>query len=329
MTPDDDEALARLRAALHTIANRTPISGGRLDEISVAASEKRSRPVVTIVSAAAAVAAIAAVSAVVVGAHSDASRAILPSSGGSDSLTPTPVASPIASAVPSAVPSPIASAVAPVASSTTSCVPENYYVIASPSEVAGLTYMLPATPAGYVLYGAWGTISRNLCADSVTWYVEYEPAGGTPGDGTDAIPADGFQGRRRLVERRFLQCAPGCLDTDHRERHPGSRLRQGNQVRLHRLDDERRGDHRRRPTQQRRPRVARPSRRLGGLADPERPTDRRTCQLPSAARQRVRERQRDAEPTASPSPGSAAAATATPSATPTVSATASPSASAG
>ncbi len=103
MTPDDDEALARLRAALHTIANRTPISGGRLDEISVAASEKRSRPVVTIVSAAAAVAAIAAVSAVVVGAHSDASRAILPSSGGSDSLTPTPVASPIASAVPSAV----------------------------------------------------------------------------------------------------------------------------------------------------------------------------------------------------------------------------------
>ncbi len=190
MTPDD-EALARLRAALHTIANRTPISGGRLDEISVAASEKRSRPVVTIVSAAAAVAAIAAVSAVVVGTHSDASRVILPSSGGSDSLTPTPVASPTASAVVSAVasaaPSPVASAVAPVVASTTGCVPENYWVTASPSEVAGLTYMLPATPAGYALYGAWGTISRNQCADSVTWYVEYDPASGAPGDGTNAI----------------------------------------------------------------------------------------------------------------------------------------------
>ena len=30
MTPNDDEALARLRAALHTVADRTPISGGRL-----------------------------------------------------------------------------------------------------------------------------------------------------------------------------------------------------------------------------------------------------------------------------------------------------------
>ena len=47
--------------------------------------------------------------------------------------------------------------------------------------------MLPATPAGYVLYGAWGTISRNQCVDSVTWYVEYDPAGGTPGSGTNSI----------------------------------------------------------------------------------------------------------------------------------------------
>jgi hypothetical protein len=187
MTPSDDEALARLRAALHTIADRTPISGGRLDEISVAATERRSRPTVTIVSAAAAVAAIAAVSAVVVGAHSGASRAILPGSGGADSSTPTPVPSPVASAVPS----PVASAVAPsavasaVASATSSCVPENYYVTASPSEVAGLSYMLPATPAGYLLYGAWGTISRNQCADSVTWYVEYDSMSAPVG--TDAI----------------------------------------------------------------------------------------------------------------------------------------------
>jgi hypothetical protein len=194
MTPDD-EALARLRAALHTIADRTPISGGRVDEIAVAAAEKRSRPVVTIVSAAAAVAAIAAVSAVVVGAHSNASRATLPGAGGAESLTPTasPVASPVASAVASpvaslaasAVPSPIPSPVAAGASPSTSCVPENYYVVASPSEVTGLSYMLPATPAGYVLYGAWGTISRNLCVDSVTWYVEYDST--TAPVGTDAI----------------------------------------------------------------------------------------------------------------------------------------------
>ena len=190
MTPTDDEALARLRAALHTIADRTPISGGRLNEVSVAAGEKRNRPVVTIVSAAAAVAAIAAVSAVVVGAHSNASRSILPAAGGAESSTPTPIPSAIASPVASAVASPVASLAAPVVvptpTPTTSCVPENYYVTASPSEIAGLTYMLPATPPGYVLYGAWGTISRNHCADSVTWYVEYDPASGTPGDGTNA-----------------------------------------------------------------------------------------------------------------------------------------------
>ena len=195
MTPNDDEALARLRAALHTIADRTPISGGRLNEVSVAATEKRNRPVVTIVSAAAAVAAIAAVSAVVVGTHSNASRAILPGAAGSDSLTPTPIPSPVASPTPtitvtpspSPVGTPTVTATPSPLLSTANCVPENYYVTASPSEVSGLTYMLPATPAGYVLYGAWGTISRNQCADSVTWYVEYDPASGAPGDGTNSI----------------------------------------------------------------------------------------------------------------------------------------------
>jgi len=104
MTPNDDEALARLRVALHAIADRTPISGGRLDAVSAAATERRTHPTVTIVSAAAAVAAIAAVSAVVVGAHSGGSRAISPGAGGSKAptvaptltptLTPTRVASP-------------------------------------------------------------------------------------------------------------------------------------------------------------------------------------------------------------------------------------------
>jgi hypothetical protein len=96
-------------------------------------------------------------------------------------MTPSPSPSPIPSPTPTltATPSPLLAA--------DGCVPENYYVTASPSEVAGLTYLLPATPAGYVLYGAWGTISRNQCANSVTWYVEYDPASGAPGDGTNAI----------------------------------------------------------------------------------------------------------------------------------------------
>jgi hypothetical protein len=143
MTPDDDEALARLRAALRTIASRTPISAGRLDEISVAATETRNRPVVTIVSAAAAVAAIAAVTAVVAAAHSDGSHPILPGAGGSESPTPSGVAS-LAPGV--------------VAPAIKGCVRADSYVTASPSELSGLTHTLPATPAGYVLYGAWGTI---------------------------------------------------------------------------------------------------------------------------------------------------------------------------
>ncbi len=41
MTPNDDEVLARLRAALHTVADRTPISGGRLEEVwAVPAAEE-------------------------------------------------------------------------------------------------------------------------------------------------------------------------------------------------------------------------------------------------------------------------------------------------
>jgi hypothetical protein len=53
-------------------------------------------------------------------------------------------------------------------------VPDNYYVIAAPTQLAGMTYILPSTPAGYQLYGAWGTISRNNCMDSATWYLDYE-----------------------------------------------------------------------------------------------------------------------------------------------------------
>jgi hypothetical protein len=192
MTPNDDDVLARLRAALHTVADRTPISGGRLDEAWAAPGAKQSRPVVTIVSAAAAVAAIAAVTAVVVGDHTSASHSVLPASDGGAGVSGSPAAQ---SATPTitATPSPVASPT-PTLTATPSpllaaddCVPINDYVIASPSELAGLTYMLPATPAGYVLYGAWGTISSNQCANSVTWYVEYDPVSGTDGSGTGAI----------------------------------------------------------------------------------------------------------------------------------------------
>jgi hypothetical protein len=158
MTPTDDEALARLRAALHTIADRTPISAGRLDEISVAATEKRNRPVVTIVSAAAAVAAIAAVSAVVVGTHPDAAHTILPGSGGLQSSTPSAVPSPVPSSATSVAPGEVVPA-------TATCVRADFDVTASSSGVAGLTYMLPATPAGHVHDGAWAISSHSHCAE--------------------------------------------------------------------------------------------------------------------------------------------------------------------
>jgi hypothetical protein len=183
MTPDDDEVLARLRAALRTVADRTPISGGRLEDVWAAPAQKHPRPMVTIVSAAAAVAAIAAVTAVVAGTHSAGSQTLVPASAGESSGlgSPTPTVTVAPSPVPS--PTPTITATPSPLLAAADCVPENYHVIASPSEVAGLTYMLPATPAGYVLYGAWGTISRNQCANSVTWYVEYDPASGPAGSG--------------------------------------------------------------------------------------------------------------------------------------------------
>jgi hypothetical protein len=61
----------------------------------------------------------------------------------------------------------------------------SYYVTASPGQLSGLTYLLPSVPAGYTMYGAWGTISQNACPYSATWYVEYDP---TPrGDGSRNI----------------------------------------------------------------------------------------------------------------------------------------------
>ena len=193
MTPSDDEVLARLRAALHTVADRTPISGGRPDDAWAAPAVKQARPVVAIVSAAAAVAAIAAVSAVVASTHAADSRNVLPAAGGGVGVSGSPAAqsaTPTITATPSpglAIPTPTVTVAPSPSPAADDCVPINDYVIASPSELTGLTYVLPATPTGYVLYGAWGTISSNQCADSVTWYVEYEPISAAPGSGTNAF----------------------------------------------------------------------------------------------------------------------------------------------
>jgi hypothetical protein len=174
--------IARLRASLKATADRTPISAGRSSALAALAEQAPARGLMPALSAAAAVATVVAVGVVVANSHPGSHRTVQSGSGGPGAAGASSTAA--ASTLPSK-PKPVPSSAAPQQSDG-GCVPENYYVIASPAEVAGLTYMLPATPAGYVLYGAWGTISRNLCADSVTWYVEYEPVAGTPGSGTNA-----------------------------------------------------------------------------------------------------------------------------------------------
>ena len=170
MTPTDDEVVARLRASLKATADRTPISAARSIAVAALAEPSPSRSLVTAFSAAAAVAAMVAVAAVVANEQSGGHRSVQPGAGGPGSgLSPIAASSGSAVATPPSKPTPVASAVAGSAvpkQSPGGCVPENFYVTASPAEVAGLTYMLPATPAGYELYGAWGTISRNHCADS-------------------------------------------------------------------------------------------------------------------------------------------------------------------
>ena len=120
---------------------------------------------------------------------------------------------------------------------------------ASPAEVAGLTYMLPATPAGYVLYGAWGTISRNHCADSVTWYVEYDPAAGTPGAGTDAYQLTVTKVGGDSVHGDFASARPVASTPITVNGAEGYVFDKGKQLRRHWMDDGRRGDHPRRPGQ--------------------------------------------------------------------------------
>jgi hypothetical protein len=139
MTFSDDEVVARVRASFQATAARTPIGVDRLSELTSLAPVRTVRPLVVTMSAAAAVVAVAAGAVVLTDFSSG--RHSTPAAGGS--------------------------------SADASCTPENYYVIASKAQLTALTYLLTPTPAGYELVGAWGTISRNKCPDSATWYVEY------------------------------------------------------------------------------------------------------------------------------------------------------------
>jgi hypothetical protein len=166
MTSDDD-VLAKLRASFRAVAARTTIGPSRFSEIaagSAGSAESAAagrRPGRMWMSIAASVAAVAAVAFFVDSAR-PASRSVAPAGAGgaASSVSPTPTSS----QTPSASVSP-----------SSPCVPENYYVLASSAQLTGMTYLLPKIPAGYRLYGAWGTIARNMCQDSATWYVEYDP----------------------------------------------------------------------------------------------------------------------------------------------------------
>jgi hypothetical protein len=172
MTSDDD-VLAKVRASFRAVAARTTIGPSRFSEIaagsaasagstgSAGSAAAARRPGRMWMSIAASVAAVAAV-AFFIGSARPASRSVAPAGAGG-------AASPVSPTSPSSQ-TPSASL-----SQSRPCVPANYYVLASAAQLTAMTYLLPKIPAGYRLYGAWGTIARNMCPDSVTWYVEYDP----------------------------------------------------------------------------------------------------------------------------------------------------------
>jgi hypothetical protein len=165
-----DDIVAKVRASLHGAATRTPIGPDRLAEIRGGAAVARpSHGWLQVAASVVAVAAIAGIVAVLHGGkgHNPSLRTGSDGNlvGSSSPAATSAIASPVpvgGSVVPTPTPSP------------GSCVPDSFYVIAAPAQLAGMTYILPSTPAGYQMYGAWGTISRNNCLDSTTWYVEYD-----------------------------------------------------------------------------------------------------------------------------------------------------------
>jgi hypothetical protein len=178
VTPDD-EVLAKVRAALQAAASRTPIGPSRFSELAAVGAAVDRRPGRAWMSVAASVAAIAALAFFVDSARTTqrggapSGAASVPASSAAPTPTPSPTPSPTANPTPTPVP---ASTAAAVPAPSGSCVPENYYVIASPAQLTGLTYLFPSAPAGFHLYGEWGTIARNGCPDSATWYIEYDQA---------------------------------------------------------------------------------------------------------------------------------------------------------
>lgn len=164
MSTEDAEVVARLRASFNATAGRTPISADRLDEITIDPVGRRSNVLVMSLSAAAAVAVVGGVTAVVTSLGPGPSQVAVPgaAAGGSSVGTALPTVDP-------------------------NCVPENYGVIASATEVAPFSYVLASVPSGFQLYGAWGVIDRPQCLDTTIWYVEYDKIGATPGDGDGAI----------------------------------------------------------------------------------------------------------------------------------------------
>jgi hypothetical protein len=186
MTAEDNEIVAKVRASLQDAAGRTPIGPDRLPEFTTqtgtpdaAGRRGGSR---TWLPVAASVAAVAVVAGIIVAArHDGRSAAGVGTAGQSPAAAVSSPAATSSAPTSPAVTSPVASPVVLPAPSVTAvagaCNPENYYVIAAPDQLTGMTYLLPKTPAGYEMYGAWGTISRNNCLDSATWYVEYDKVG--------------------------------------------------------------------------------------------------------------------------------------------------------
>ncbi len=170
----DDEVLARLRASLHAHAATTPIGANRFVEVRDAADAAiraggPPHPAVAIGSAAAAVIVVAGAVAMVASVSGGGGGQSGVGGGGLSVLAGESAGTSAAATTSTTGPAGSTSATG----SGGSCVPENFYVLASKQQLAGLTYLLAKAPAGYHLDGAWGTISRNGCADSATWYVEY------------------------------------------------------------------------------------------------------------------------------------------------------------
>ena len=222
------------------------------DEISVAASEKHNRPVVTIVSAAAAVAAIAAVSAVVVGAHSNASRSILPGGwrrgfSNADPRSPVPQ-----SATPTVTvdAEPITRRHADHHSNAvarfgdwidTACRRTTTSPPRRPRLRVSRTCCPRRPPA--TCSTARGARSRAINVRTASRGTSSTTRlRGTPGAGTNSIQVTVTKVGGDSTDGDFASARAGRVDADHGQRGRGLHLQQGRCLHRNRLDDGWRGD---------------------------------------------------------------------------------------